>query len=406
MNKEKIHIGLVTTWFPPENGTAVNRMSAFARYLSSDNFIVSVFTVETTKPNKDETIVNGKVYRLSNKKLIKTYKTISSDSRMKHLMKVAWNISIRKVISDEYSSWKKNTILKLQEVHNHHPIDILISSYSPSATHEAASIFCLENPEVKWIVDMRDEMSQNTSVTKKDKIKFEKIEASINKRAIALTSVSKPILEYFSEIMPDMKNFEEIRNGYDHNIEPVVGFNSEFTIAYAGKFYGTRKPDCFFQALVDLKQEGFLNFDWKIKFIGSNHNFNIPFEFKNHVQFINELTSTEVIHELIKVDALLFFSPPTGRKGIFTGKIFEYISVEKPIIAIVDVNDVAADLIIEHNAGFVADYYDLESIKASIKNAVTLWKKKEVLNFDKKKIQMLQRKHQVDRLKELILKIV
>ena len=44
---KKKHIILVTTWFPPANSVAVNRMEAFVRYFDKDVFEIDVVTLKS-----------------------------------------------------------------------------------------------------------------------------------------------------------------------------------------------------------------------------------------------------------------------------------------------------------------------------------------------------------------------
>ena len=46
-----------------------------------------------------------------------------------------------------------------------------------------------------------------------------------------------------------------------------------------------------------------------------------------------------------EMDANIMLHPRGERKGVYSGKLFDYISAQKPIIACVDKNDVAAELI-------------------------------------------------------------
>jgi len=102
-----------------------------------------------------------------------------------------------------------------------------------------------------------------------------------------LISVSQPILEQFRNKLTHIKNFLEIRNGFDHDMLPNNHFNEVFTVVYAGTFYGKNKPDTFFEALIQLMTEGKLNFDWQLKLIGASKNFHLPKLLKKHVVFLS-----------------------------------------------------------------------------------------------------------------------
>ena len=98
----------------------------------------------------------------------------------------------------------------------------------------------------------------------------------------------------------------------------------------------------------------------------------------------------------------VLIQPPTGRMGVYTGKIFDYLSVSKPILAVVDKLDVGAQLINNLNAGYVADFSDIAEIEFQLKAAIEGWKNHQEIKPEKSEIIKLHRKHQVHKLNLLI----
>jgi len=103
-----------------------------------------------------------------------------------------------------------------------------------------------------------------------------------------------------------------------------------------------------------------------------------------------------------KSDALLLIHPANGRKGIFTGKLFEYLATLKPIIALVDEEDVAAELIREANAGYICDNANIQKIEMILEEAYAEWAQKRKRVFNKDVILKHHRKEQVKRLENFI----
>lgn len=401
MQKNKKHIVIVSTWYPPLQSVAVNRMLAFAKYLDKTNFDVSVVTLQPDKKSNYVDIENIKVYRLKNNTFLKLPHFNSKDSKVKHKLKVLWKLFVLSVKKDEYSNWTKNALNQLQQIHQHQPIDLIISSFSPSAPHKSVYSFLKSNTKIKWIADMRDEMSNNDMLSANEKNKLIQLEKQINQRANVITTVSYPIVNYFKETFAKVNKIAEIRNGFDHQIKINKNqFNTYFTITYSGSFYGKRKPNTFFEAL--LKCKTILPKNWVIQFVGTANNFNIPSEFKNNIKFIGRVSQQESINIMDNSDVNLLVHPTEKRKGIFTGKLFDYASVKKPILAIIDPNDVAADLIKELNIGFIADFDDIEAIKQNIIKLVDLWKNKQTLDINTIAVEKLHRKYQVKKLEQLI----
>lgn len=404
MSDNRIHIVLVTAWFPPRKSVAVNRMQAFANYLSKDHFKLSVITLNENNSPSYEIAEFGKVYRELDTQLIPFLKNNQGENKILHVCKVIWNVLLLKLIRFPHKSWMKRVENRLKMIHQDQPIDLIISSFSPIEAHLATFNFLEKHKSVKWIADMRDEMSANGQINNQTKKLLQKAEQKINKRADAITSVSDPILQDMRRIMTNIGDFVEIRNGYDHELVPSRNHNAVFTIIYAGTFYGPRKPHTFFEGMKIFLTHHAV--DFKIQFLGTHHNFTIPKEFEKNCEFIPPVENNKAIDFISQADASLLILNEINRVGVYSGKIFDYISVQKPIITLVNPNDVAADLIKEYKAGCIADFNEPKEIANSIEFAWKIWNDKSYLPVDEAKVKTLHRKLQVKILENLILKIV
>ncbi|MDX2360090.1 MAG: hypothetical protein QNK23_04750 [Crocinitomicaceae bacterium] len=398
----KKRLALITVWFPPNNGVAVNRMKSFAKYLG-ESYELEVFTLGETRKTEDQPF--GKVHYFPSNSFLEKHKHTGSDSKVKHKLKSGMNILAMKLNVSKYSDWQKSALQKLQERHTIEAFDVLISSFSPVEAHEVAFQLKKNHPDIKWIADMRDEMSLNPLAIETVRKTLRKKEQRFANHITAVTTVSKPILDDFVKIFPNVKYFEEVRNGYDHTIEPESGFNEKFTMVYAGTFYGKIKPDLFLEQLSLLMKEGTIGDDISIRFVGTSKNFNLPIDLEKYAEFVAKVPYLKAVEIMKDADCNLLFCPPFDAMGRYTGKLFDYLSVEKPILAMIDKKDVGADLIEEHQGGFVADFYNEEEIREMLIKAYTLWKNKERLPISREKTNQLHRKHQVEKLKQLIEKI-
>ena len=402
LENPKKHIALVTTWFPPLKSVAVNRMLAFTKYLDKTKYKVTVITLNGGTALPKEEIHGATIFRLSNNQKIRLPK-FNNDPRMVHYLKVIWKLVLLKFYKNEFSQWTKDVEKKMTHIHQQEPIDCVISSFSPVAPHLASYDFCEKHKAVKWIVDMRDEMSRNPQIDVATKRYFESVEKKIAKRATALISVSIPIVNYFKEATPNIKKYLEIRNGYDNEIIPKRQFvNDCFTILYAGNFYGKRKPHTFFEALVSVVNDGEMPEKWMINFVGTPKNFNVPKAIENNITFTTQRTQEECVDLMNNADVNLLIQPFVGRKGVFTGKVFDYLSVQKPILAVVDEQDVAAQLINTLKLGYVADFENINQIERQIRLAVDDWKNKRPIQSNIADIKKMHRKFQVKKLEQLI----
>ena len=139
--------------------------------------------------------------------------------------------------------------------------------------------------------------------------------------------------------------------------------------------------------------------------MGTPKNFNIPKEVEKNCFFIDKVSQKESVEMMRTADINLLIQPFVGRKGVYTGKIFDYLSVQKPILAVIDKEDVAADLIKETNAGYIADFNSTFEIESALQTAIKNWKNHVIPQMDLDKIEKLHRKYQVKKIEHLIEKI-
>jgi glycosyltransferase involved in cell wall biosynthesis len=75
-------------------------------------------------------------------------------------------------------------------------------------------------------------------------------------------------------------------------------------------------------------------------------------------------------------EALLLLIPDAGGrgKGVLSGKVFEYLAAERPILAVVPPDGAAAALIRDADAGLVVAPEDVDAISAALRELHARWK--------------------------------
>jgi glycosyltransferase involved in cell wall biosynthesis len=403
MTKTK-HIVLVTAWFYPENKVASFRLNSFAKYLNKTKYKVTVVSMtHRQKPLHELFNQNINVYREPYNKWIRIRKQHPGDSYLKHKLFAINNKIIKQFSTLDYPGWSNRVLNRLLEINKIEPIDLILSSYAPVDAHVAGCKFKLKISNVKWIADMRDEMSRNRFLSPHEKAKLAKLEREFSQSIDSLISVSEPILEDFKCLMNNKSiSYKEIRNGFDHDLPISVSFNENFTLLYAGTFYAGIKPDTLFVALVKLKEKRLLGENWLLKLLGTHRNFSFPKQLEKHIAFLPPVPNEAAVVEMMNADCNIIIHPPMETKGVYSGKLFEYLSTGKPILALLDTEDVAAQLINDMNAGEVVDFYDIESIENAILQIHENWLNRKHREVNVNEISRLHRKYQVQLLEQLI----
>lgn len=396
---DKKNILIISIYYPPIASIASNRIESFAKYLDKEKYNVFVHTLDS----KEEYILDKvKVSRVDNNALLQPLLFTKRTNKFLHYSKVIYNKLLKYFFKNEYRAWISESLRILPEVIKENNIDVILSTYAPTAPHLAALELKKRFPHLKWIADMRDEMSKGVSLSKKTQKEYQDLEQEIFKYANAVTSVSKPIVDEFQEMCLNNKVlFREIRNGYDFDLLESTKNNSNFTITYTGNFYGGRNPINFLQALANVVEKHNLK-NIKVQFVGVKTHFDIPKVLQDIVEIISSVAHDRAIEMMRQSDILLLIHPSNGRKGIFTGKIFEYLATLTPILALVDENDVASQLVNDANAGYVSDNAYIDKIEQKILDAYDEWVNKKPRKFNTEVITKHHRKEQVKRLEHLI----
>ncbi|MDG1840739.1 MAG: hypothetical protein P8I93_00150 [Crocinitomicaceae bacterium] len=400
-NKKQLLI--ICSHFHPMKHIASYRMNAFAKYLDPSKIEVTVLTISETENRKEKVFNNTWVYYLPYNPIFRLRKQKQTMPKWKHWLFSLNNKMMRFFSKSDYPGWQKNALKQALKLEEKNKIDFILSSFSPIDSHLIAFEFKKRTTDNKWIADMRDEMSLNQMLGKKERKYYKKVEDYIFPEVDFISAVSAPILDGFKNPINKNIQYIEIRNGFDHQEKLIKKRNQIFTFVYAGTFYGKRKPDTFFSALKELSDSGQLKIPWKLLFIGTPKNFSIPKQFGKNISFVESMENIEVIKVLAQSDCNLLIHPPSKAKGVFTGKLFDYLSVQQPILALVDVEDVAADLINKCNAGNSVDFYDINSIKEELLNIFDCWQNNIENQYNEVLISSLHRKKEVLKLQKIIL---
>ncbi|NSW45470.1 MAG: hypothetical protein HPY79_06630 [Bacteroidales bacterium] len=395
----KKQVIIISSYFPPIISVASNRLHAFAKYLDKNEFEVSVIFPYNGEVKKNEDSIQ--LFPIKNTSFLKYCSFNKNTNFILHKSKALWNRILIHLNIAQTGNFEKKAYKKAYELIKLENNFIVISSSPYFENHLIAKRLKDKFPNVKWIADLRDALSNNPYIPDNQTKKHHIVEKIILSHADAITTVSLPIIEELQTKNSRNIPIIEIRNGYDFEARLKFHYNDCFTMVYAGTFYANRTPETFFDALKSLIKEQQIT-DVRLVFLGSTSGIRIPDELYPIVERYDKIPYNEAVNIIQNADALLLIHPPTTYKGVYTGKLFDYLGAMRPIIAVVDKTDVAAQLIQECNAGFVADFNNIEAIKQALMKAFNLWKNRQTLNYNQRLIMMHHRAYQVKILEHLI----
>jgi glycosyltransferase involved in cell wall biosynthesis len=242
--------------------------------------------------------------------------------------------------------------------------DIILASSPPPSTLLVARRLS-KKYGVPWVADLRDLWvdHQYYDQPRLREMIEKRLERSVLKSAAGLITVSEPLAatlrrEYGRE--PAI-----VLNGYDPSDYPASNASTRapstpapLRILYTGVVYeGKQDPSALFAALKELRAEGS---QVEVAFYGS------------FLQKVRELVAEHGVESLVKVHdpvpyrdslrmqteadvlLLLLWNDPE-HKGVYTGKLFEYIGARRPVLAVGEAGDVASDLVEKLGLGVVTN---------------------------------------------------
>lgn len=386
---------MITNFFFPKNHIASFRLNAFAKYFHEAGHEVTVVTEGDT--DSITYWAGCEVHYLKDPVISPNPPEQCTKSRRRWTLRNIVRALQFRLTLDAKRVWRIRAEKRVKMLLDNRNYDIVLTTFPRLSPHMIALSMRKKGHKFYWVADMRDEMSKIKQLFDRrwrTTRRFERPERRIVNSADLVVSVSKPILDGF-RAMATHNRFLEITNGYDYEEVHESYFQDYFTMGYIGRFYGGSNPDNWFKAFSELICEGELPADSKIKIVGNHMKLNIPDSIKHNVEEIDSVVHDEAVRmSVYETDVLVMIHPNNGRKGVYSGKLLDYLATNKPIIAMYDPADVVGALMEETKAGYAVDESDINGIKEAIMKCFHIWKNRESLPRNWDKVRQYSRRYQ------------
>ncbi|TNE54212.1 MAG: hypothetical protein EP338_08595 [Bacteroidetes bacterium] len=243
------------------------------------------------------------------------------------------------------------------------PVDAVINSAGPYIGIKVVSKLKKKH-QFHWLADFRDVWNNDLlKVNKNDRLKRNTLRFFFHrfylrkwmKRNDQILSCSEGFSDVFEDIAPG-KEVIMVKNGYEstlYNDYPPQKLD-KFTILCLGTLYQEQNKQFFFQAIQSFLQERGTE-KIEIKFIGAKINEAVAREIEANIN-PEVLTLTGFVDRKIALQEtrnahLLFYPVWSGYKGIYSGKMFEYLGSGRNILVVPKDHSVLDNLLEETGAG-------------------------------------------------------
>jgi len=392
---------IITYYWPPAGGPGVQRVLKFAKYLPEFGWQPLVLTVRHGEyPALDGSLAEEipsccRVYRTSSWEpyfLYKKFTGMKTEERIPVAVvaekEANWKrrlsnwIRLNLFVPDARVGWKPFAVKEGKKIIEGEKPDVIFSSSPPPTVHLIAKKLAAWSG-IKWVSDFRDPW---TGIYHYDKAKRNPLSEKYDKYLERKTLRSCDRITVTSDgFFPDLENQKKISfipNGFDMDDMIAVKDtrNSKFTIRYMGSMKSHEHVDSFFCVLKELSEKEDLKKSVKLDIIGKVSPFVIEAIEKKEIALEWNLTGylehQRAIHLIANSDLLLFIiGPGTRGEAIITGKLFEYLMVQKPIIAYGPLDGAANRILKKTGAGRMFDYEAKEEVKTFILELYHKWRR-------------------------------
>lgn len=392
----------------------MQRTAKFVKYLSRQGYHPVVITKEYQGGLKDYSLLQdlGEYSRYD----LPGHDWVNGKGLLGRIKNI---IATRLFIPDADTFWYRKHRQRILDIINKENIEWVYTTSYPYSDHLIGLYAKTRCSNIKWIVDFRDEWTNNpyhkSQWHKKARWFIEKkMERAVLGNCDYLITNTPFMLENFIDDVPELENKSTyIPNGYDEEDFQLYQLknqnNSKFKIIYVGSLYGRRIPDYFFEAIKELHSELVVTPEtMEIEFIGHYNQKRMnryieDFNLHGMMTVKEYMPHDQLLESVGYANALLLIE---REKNFYTGKIFEYLKMGVPILATVPIDGAAASVIYETGTGAVVDAEDVPGIKNAVRKLYEGWKENQIIYHPKEEaIRTYSRESQTKQLIQCFEKI-
>src|SRR5919198_2058897 len=373
-------------YFPPAGGGGVQRPLKFATHLPAHGIETHVLAPDDPKwihvdpelqPPTQAWVHRARYIGPRSRKLAEE---LHGRRGLDRVSREARSLSRRMLVPDENVTWNLTAIPAAVRIARAEEIDVVLTTSPPNSVHFVGAAV-KRSTGARWVADLRDSIAahphrrtERAVVRAKEKVS-EQVARLVARQADAIVAASDAIADEARALGPKGV-VVPILNGADFDDFAGLEYrrNERFRITHTGSFFGKRDPRPFLRALAESGLD-----DVVARFVGdfrsSDRDWAAELDLGDRLELHPYVPRRRSLALQRDSDALLLLIPEAdGRgRGVLSGKVFEYLAAERPILAAGAPGGAAAELIRETGAGVVAAADDVPGLVAALRELHDAW---------------------------------
>jgi glycosyltransferase involved in cell wall biosynthesis len=376
---------LVTRHFPPGGGGGVQRPLKFASHLPALGIETHVLApvVPGAEDAELELPTQAWIHRVRyvGPRGGRPSEQLVAKQGLSRVGTQAALLGRRLLVPDENVPWSTIATPFAIRLVRREAIDVVLTTSPPPSLHLLGATV-KRTTGAAWVADLRDPLTSHphrrgyeSRLARVKESTVGGVGRLVASQADAVVAASEPIAEEMRALEPKGK-VVTIANGCD--FDDFAGLehhtSDRLRITHAGHFHGKRDPRPFLRALAESGLD-----DVVVRFAGdfrvSDREYAEALGLGDRVELLGEVSRRRSLELQRDSDVLLLLIPESGGrgKGVLTGKIYEYLAAERPILAAVPPDGAAAQLVRDTGAGVVAPSDDVEALREALLDLHRRW---------------------------------
>lgn len=355
---------IITYYWPPNGGAGVQRWLKFTKYLPQHGWQPVVYTPSNPEVIMPDPALEGEVpaeaeivrYPITEpygfyKRLTGRGKDtkvhtgfLSEEKRQGWREDLALWVRSNLFIPDARVWWVKPSVRRLQAYLKDHPVDAVVTTGPPHSLH-LIGLALKRELGVHWIADWRDpwtniDFYQQLKLTGWADRKHRRLEGDVLREADRTIAVGWTMAAELEAL--GAKHVDVITNGYDPADvpSPAAPVDEAFSLVHVGSLTATRNAPGLWKALALLcAQDPVFAAKLKLRFVGAvDHTVLASIAeagLSEKVERVGPVSHAEAMRHMQRARVLLLLLNDTANaRGILTSKLFEYLSVGRPLLSI------------------------------------------------------------------------